>query len=104
MVECKLIPFCKPCFSKCSVLIDTWWNVNQPYCFKPYFSCSFNRYMVECKYVLQAIFDTGGSVLIDTWWNVNIIPQPHFAFWNEVLIDTWWNVNCLTPPSFCVPL
>ena len=60
--------------------------------------------MVECKYVLQAIFDTGGSVLIDTWWNVNIIPQPHFAFWNEVLIDTWWNVNCLTPPSFCVPL
>ena len=57
------------------------------------FRCSFNRYMVECKYLLYPIKDKYDYVLIDTWWNVNnvYIFVQHFA--KKVLIDTWWNVN-----------
>ena len=53
----------------------------------------FNRYMVECKYLLYPIKDKYDYVLIDTWWNVNnvYIFVQHFA--KKVLIDTWWNVN-----------
>ena len=33
--------------------------------------CSFNRYMVECEYILKLESKRIITVLIDTWWNVN---------------------------------
>ena len=57
---------------KCSVLIDTWWNVN---------------YFFEINGI------GGHAVLIDTWWNVNIVACGGLAWYIKVLIDTWWNVN-----------
>ena len=33
------------------VLIDTWWNVNKIFDIKPNTSIGFNRYMVECESV-----------------------------------------------------
>ena len=35
--------------------------------------CSFNRYMVECEYILKLESKRIITVLIDTWWNVNYI-------------------------------
>ena len=32
---------------------------------------SFNRYMVECEFLILHNFYNLKSVLIDTWWNVN---------------------------------
>ncbi len=53
----------------------------------------FNRYMVECKsdyfYYLKQQID----VLIDTWWNVNTNNLVTNKASVTVLIDTWWNVN-----------
>ena len=55
-----------------TVLIDTWWNVNEASARRKHLSL---------------------LVLIDTWWNVNddqiLINQGAHV----VLIDTWWNVN-----------
>ena len=34
--------------------------------------CSFNRYMVECEYILKLESKRIITVLIDTWWNVNL--------------------------------
>ena len=61
-----------------TVLIDTWWNVNDG---KTIFS------------------DFLYAVLIDTWWNVNIILEIPQHFKAPVLIDTWWNVNTLQSPD-----
>ena len=71
MVECKFI--CNT-FSRCkvTVLIDTWWNVNQG--------------------TLSNV-ENNSYVLIDTWWNVNQFHKQVIEFFNNVLIDTWWNVN-----------
>ena len=33
----------------------------------------FNRYMVECEFVVLTNVARIGHVLIDTWWNVNFI-------------------------------
>ena len=71
MVECKFIS--KKCvIVHTSVLIDTWWNVNQ-------------RKGTKEKLKMQ--------VLIDTWWNVNQAYTRHSKILLKVLIDTWWNVN-----------
>ena len=32
----------------------------------------FNRYMVECEYIITELASGFIQVLIDTWWNVNI--------------------------------
>ena len=40
--------------AECSVLIDTWWNVN------------------NIPYIVKGVWVT---VLIDTWWNVNGIEK-----------------------------
>ena len=32
----------------------------------------FNRYMVECEYIMAAAIEMRRRVLIDTWWNVNV--------------------------------
>ncbi len=55
-----------------SVLIDTWWNVN-----------NIHAYIINRMSV----------VLIDTWWNVNERTLGCHATCLAVLIDTWWNVN-----------
>ena len=55
-----------------TVLIDTWWNVNE-----------------KCKKYFCFIMD----VLIDTWWNVNLDEIMLRLAHDTVLIDTWWNVN-----------
>ena len=73
MVECEFFHYN---FHKenLSVLIDTWWNVNElelPEWYKKY------------------------GVLIDTWWNVNIRVNLDIIERDLVLIDTWWNVNFL---------
>ena len=71
MVECE----CRCSnhqLSSCTVLIDTWWNVNN---------------------ILNLRFQCIKVVLIDTWWNVNentIVQEIDLSI---VLIDTWWNVN-----------
>ncbi len=49
MVECEYVDFMNSDACKI-VLIDTWWNVNEWWCY---------RYFVKNR------------VLIDTWWNVN---------------------------------
>ena len=36
---------------------------------------SFNRYMVECEYVIKQGIIIFIVVLIDTWWNVNKIKE-----------------------------
>ena len=67
--ECMYITFLS---SYWSVLIDTWWNVNE-----------FHHTLVN--YILD--------VLIDTWWNVNVSALKKSLGNGTVLIDTWWNVN-----------
>ena len=71
MVECELKSLILR-IKKLSVLIDTWWNVN------------------ETTHNLQYL---SKYVLIDTWWNVNVRDEIIFDLQNQVLIDTWWNVN-----------
>ena len=82
-------------FNSCSVLIDTWWNVNKD---KSYLlglgEGSFNRYMVECEYVNPVFIHFSNRVLIDIWWNVNQLAEGGVLKKGQVvLIDTWWNVN-----------
>ena len=54
---------------------------------------SFNRYMVECKFVINSTAYDDVTVLIDTWWNVNAVVSVTVTPSSAVLIDTWWNVN-----------
>ena len=54
---------------------------------------SFNRYMVECEYLMLFALMILIKVLIDTWWNVNHSMCRRFRSEMLVLIDTWWNVN-----------
>ena len=71
MVECE----CRCSnhqLSSCTVLIDTWWNVNN---------------------ILNLRFQCIKVVLIDTWWNVNGKEASLSDLGFKVLIDTWWNVN-----------
>ena len=53
----------------------------------------FNRYMVECEFLIENVIFPSTVVLIDTWWNVNASYPAHSAHDTLVLIDTWWNVN-----------
>ena len=53
------------------VLIDTWWNVNSHTPVPLPLLLCFNRYMVECEFLIQAGSVAAMKVLIDTWWNVN---------------------------------
>ena len=53
----------------------------------------FNRYMVECEYLIHDKDSNIFAVLIDTWWNVNRITAKKKRARTYVLIDTWWNVN-----------
>ena len=53
----------------------------------------FNRYMVECEFIILVCAITYSSVLIDTWWNVNSSVRVFLLVPASVLIDTWWNVN-----------
>ena len=76
-----------------TVLIDTWWNVNQEFVDSLLQLSGFNRYMVECEFNIGFFCDNKSDVLIDTWWNVNIKFVTHCAAALTVLIDTWWNVN-----------
>ena len=55
----------------------------------------FNRYMVECEYLICFSFSISSPVLIDTWWNVNDGNVICMFLLISVLIDTWWNVNVL---------
>ena len=48
MVECESKPG-RVVPSRFSVLIDTWWNVNQTTGISADPTASFNRYMVECE-------------------------------------------------------
>ena len=50
MVECELESLCH--VLNCTVLIDTWWNVNMDQ---------------------GILYQTADAVLIDTWWNVNFV-------------------------------
>ena len=56
----------------------------------------FNRYMVECEYLIGGNLMGAGTVLIDTWWNVNENGICKKLKMENVLIDTWWNVNLKT--------
>ena len=58
------------------VLIDTWWNVNDKgyWVAQASWEC-FNRYMVECEYILMTESIQRKAVLIDTWWNVNMLKE-----------------------------
>ena len=53
----------------------------------------FNRYMVECEFFTANDVDHALHVLIDTWWNVNKEGIAFSEYIGSVLIDTWWNVN-----------
>ena len=70
MVECEYA-LCDVSSDVRTVLIDTWWNVNEDF---------------NVSDFLKIL------VLIDTWWNVNKSRQRYLKREN-VLIDTWWNVN-----------
>ena len=59
------------------VLIDTQWNVNTDDSSSSGSSGSFNRYIVECKFKLEASICICHNVLIDTQWNVN----PEGFYW-----------------------
>ena len=50
MVECESKPG-RVVPSRFSVLIDTWWNVNQTTGISADPTASFNRYMVECELI-----------------------------------------------------
>ena len=57
-----------------NILIDTWWNVNLSSLGNDNVVKSrFNRYMVECEYSYTITVPKNVIVLIDTWWNVNIM-------------------------------
>ena len=58
-----------------AVLIETYWNVNIPRYFDPFFE---------------------RDVLIETYWNVNIIERMVTKNGIFVLIETYWNVNIYT--------
>ncbi|SCI30874.1 Uncharacterised protein [uncultured Coprococcus sp.] len=62
-----------------TVLIDTWWNVNE---------------------FIDTIKRTCNLVLIDTWWNVNKTLDDIYILLHWVLIDTWWNVNSDHTPTY----
>ena len=100
MVECEYktaqnIPTIK------SVLIDTWWNVNDDNGTMRKQTVSFNRYMVECELLCPYPVKRQMQVLIDTWWNVNHVLYTEGNKKGEVLIDTWWNVNKNRRIAFC---
>ena len=76
-----------------TVLIDTWWNVNQEFVDSLLQLSGFNRYMVECEFNIGFFCDNKSDVLIDTWWNVNQLGNGRKMVVAFVLIDTWWNVN-----------
>ena len=94
MVECEWISN-KPIKHIVTVLIDTWWNVNDKvYTIYNADGVGFNRYMVECEF------------LADSWTVLDIIrfnrymvecESERIDLWHaptrKVLIDTWWNVN-----------
>ena len=61
------------------------------YCF--FIVLGFNRYMVECEFILFIDIMYCFWVLIDTWWNVNDGSKENEKIGADVLIDTWWNVN-----------
>ena len=44
-----------------NVLIDTWWNVNEKEDAYIYSIDRFNRYMVECEYIIIGGLDSGTS-------------------------------------------
>ena len=52
---------------------------------------SFNRYMVECEYVIIDEMEFADGVLIDTWWNVNLLdlrtlPEAEIRF-NRYMVE-----------------
>ena len=65
------------CAAGVLVLIDTQWNVNTDDSSSSGSSGSFNRYIVECKFKLEASICICHNVLIDTQWNVN----PEGFYW-----------------------
>ena len=81
------------CAAGVLVLIDTQWNVNTDDSSSSGSSGSFNRYIVECKFKLEASICICHNVLIDTQWNVNTYGSEYAAGADLVLIDTQWNVN-----------
>ena len=81
------------CAADVLVLIDTQWNVNTDDSSSSGSSGSFNRYIVECKFKLEASICICHNVLIDTQWNVNQSLFVHLLHLLFVLIDTQWNVN-----------
>ena len=59
----------------------------------PLVDWGFNRYIVECKSVIQALVDALPTDLIDTLWNVNQRDPGRSETYDADLIDTLWNVN-----------
>ena len=57
--------------SASSVLIETYWNVNDQVVSINRKSTGINRNILECKYVTSINALERKSVLIETYWNVN---------------------------------
>ena len=59
----------------------------------------FNRYMVECEYLLRSDIARFERVLIDTWWNVNSVQQlcyfPVSSFNRYMVECEFYLNNCL---------
>ena len=93
-MECKLekVP---TVIEVLTVLIETYWNVNNISEETMVGTISINRNILECKCIIRYRFDVMKKVLIETYWNVNI--NAYNLIWNEwfVLIETYWNVNAL---------
>ena len=58
--------------SASSVLIETYWNVNDQVVSINRKSTGINRNILECKYVTSINALERKSVLIETYWNVNL--------------------------------
>ena len=56
-----------------SVLIETYWNVNDRPRLSILLQISINRNILECKCITKLGSITSGIVLIETYWNVNVL-------------------------------
>ena len=57
MVECEFAQTMGADYYPATVLIDTWWNVNEITVFPIFFYFSFNRYMVECEFYNDTLME-----------------------------------------------
>ena len=71
-MECKFDRKLTESEQKLEELIDTLWNVNKGVEMMGSAAAGINRYIMECKWMIQSQFSLCDIELIDTLWNVNM--------------------------------